>query len=299
METVALLLSSNVDLNSPIVCDRLNYHNSGHPPETALLLAIGTKELRMVQLLLDRGADVTAPATRGIQRTPLQKAAELGCYNIVKLLLSHGANAKGCPAVRGGATALQLAAIGGYIGLVEILSDAGADLLASGAKVDGRTALEGAAEHGRYDMVKYLVDQEPYPYEQLESAMQLAMENGHIAVADIIQSFQFEARTRPINSDLSISFDCSANSRSECGERVSNTSALRRHERTKHGSATDKGKFACEHCGRGFGRKDTLNRHRATHAKGRQFPCLDCGSIFRRQDSLSLHLKRLSTADCC
>jgi ankyrin repeat protein len=289
LETVALLLESNLHLESPIVYDRCNYRNSGHRSETALLLAIGTKQSKMVQLLLDRGADVNSPATRGILRTPLQRAAELGCYNILQVLIDHGANVNGCPAVRGGATALQLAAIGGYIGTVELLLDFGADLLASGAKVDGRTALEGAAEHGRIDMVKYLADQRRHPYERLENAEQLAAENGHIAVVEFIQSLQRESRTRSIDSDLCI--DCSAYSCDECGEKLSNASALRRHERTKHGNATDKKGFACERCGRGFGRKDTLDRHRATHAGSGQFPCVACGNIFRRQDTLSLHLK--------
>ena len=91
-----------------------------------------------------------------MKRTPLQKAAEVGNLKIVQLLMTRGADVNAPPAVRGGATALQLAAIGGYIGIVVVLLDNGANVFASAARMNGRTALEGAAEHGQIDMIKVL-----------------------------------------------------------------------------------------------------------------------------------------------
>ena len=57
------------------------------PLETALIVAIKTKNEQMVQLLLSYGAEVHRPAQRGLKRTPLQQACEIGSFKIVKLLL--------------------------------------------------------------------------------------------------------------------------------------------------------------------------------------------------------------------
>ena len=82
--------------------------------ETALLAAIDTKEIQKVQLFIDARANVNWPATKGVKRTPLQKAAEIGSFEITQLLIERDGLVNNEPAVRGGATALQLAAIGGY-----------------------------------------------------------------------------------------------------------------------------------------------------------------------------------------
>ena len=150
--------------------------------QTALLVAIDTKDIHKVQLLVDAGANVNWPATKGIKRTPIQKAAEIGSYAITQLLIKERGLVNNEPAIRGGATALQLAAIGGYIGIAELLLDNGAHVNAPPAKVYGRTALEGAAEHGRIDMLKLLCNAgAEFQGTEYEKARELAKNNGHMA----------------------------------------------------------------------------------------------------------------------
>ena len=162
--------------------------------ETALLAAVGTKDIQKVQLLIDAGADVNHPAMRGIKRTPLQKAAEIGSFGATQILIDNGALVNAQPAKRGGATALQLAAIGGFFGIAELLLDNGADINAPAAKVDGRTALEGAAEHGRIDMLRLLSNAGAKLHgSEYERALQLAKENGHMATRRYLESFSAEA----------------------------------------------------------------------------------------------------------
>lgn len=70
---------------------------------------------------MEAGADVQRPARRGLKRTPLQHACEIGSFKIVKLLLEYEADVNEAPADRNGATALQLTAVGGSIKIAELL----------------------------------------------------------------------------------------------------------------------------------------------------------------------------------
>lgn len=173
-----MLLNRNCNPNS-IVQFSINYP---YGRETALLAAISTKDIQKIQLLIDAGADVNRPATKGVKRTPLQRAAEIGSIQIAQMLLDNGGLVNAQPAWRGGATVIQLAAIGGYIGIAELLLENGADVNAPAARVLGRTALEGAAEHGRIDMLKLLFNvSAKFHGPEYERALQLAKENGHMA----------------------------------------------------------------------------------------------------------------------
>jgi ankyrin repeat protein len=119
-------------------------------------------------------------------------AAEKGRLEVVQILIEKGAEVNALPAMKGGATALQLAAIGGYIGIAEELLKQGARVNAPGSNICGRTALEGAAEHGRIDMVQYLLNAGAEitgsGYHQYTMAMQYAKENGHAAVCELLES---------------------------------------------------------------------------------------------------------------
>ena len=157
--------------------------------QTALLVAIDTKDIQKVKLVTGAGADVNWPAMKGIKRTPLQKSAEVGSYEITQLLIKEGGLVNNEPAVRGGATALQLAAIGGYIGIAVLLLETGADVNAPSAKVYGRTALEGAAEYGRIDMLKLLWNAgAKFQGNEYETARELAKKNGHMATRRYLES---------------------------------------------------------------------------------------------------------------
>ena len=170
-------------------------HNQ-FPRATALLIAIRAKKVAKVQLIIDAGADVNLPATRGITRTPLQSAVEVGSYQLVQLLIEKDAHVNAPPAITQGATAMQLAAIQGYVGIAELLLKHGADVNAPAAKFDGRTALEGAAEHGRIDMLRLLFNAGVSLYgpdgKHLETAVRLAEENGHMATSRYLTSMSQE-----------------------------------------------------------------------------------------------------------
>jgi ankyrin repeat protein len=123
---------------------------------STLLAAIDTENLPMVKFLVGNGADINHSFRTGLVRRPLQRAAEIGNFEIVQYLLECGAPVDCTPCYSGG-TALQLTAIGGYVGIAELLLEHGADINHLPAEGEGRTAFEGAAEWGRVDMMCLLV----------------------------------------------------------------------------------------------------------------------------------------------
>lgn len=124
---------------------------------TALQRACDRLNIDTVQLLLDAGADVNAPASPNRGKTALQAAAQRGVTPIINLLLQHGADCNALPAEQYGATALQFAAMEGRTSIVLLLLRAGAEINAAPSTTGGRTALEAAAEHGRLDVVSLLL----------------------------------------------------------------------------------------------------------------------------------------------
>ncbi|KAF2034443.1 ankyrin [Setomelanomma holmii] len=110
----------------------------------------------MVQLLVENGAEIDHGPRLGLIRTPLQRAVEIGKFDMVQYLLKRGAPVDSAPFYSGG-TPLQLAAIGGYVGVATLLLETGADPNHLPAKEHGRTALETATEWSRIDMMSLLV----------------------------------------------------------------------------------------------------------------------------------------------
>ena len=96
----------------------------GHEGFTPLLLAIESRNVRLVALLIDRGADVNQADRLG--RTPLVMAANLAQAEAVQVLIAHGAdvNAKQPK----GPSPLMLAAEQDDVTLVEVILAAGADM---------------------------------------------------------------------------------------------------------------------------------------------------------------------------
>ena len=169
--------------------------------ETALLAAIQTQSLPIVELLLSFGANADRPATHALLRTPLQKAAEIGNLEIVTLLINKGVSVNEAPAYRGGATALQLAAMGGFIVVMCKLLDHGADVHAPASKGPGRTAFQGTAEYGRIDALKVLWNAtfgHGFGAAEVERAQALAERNGHHAtkayIEELVQGLENEVR---------------------------------------------------------------------------------------------------------
>ncbi|KAK0636444.1 ankyrin repeat-containing domain protein, partial [Bombardia bombarda] len=122
-------------------------------------------------------------------RTPLQKAVETGNLELVNVLLNAGADVNAPAARARGGTALQLAAICGFLEIADILVEAGANINASPGEVDGRTALEGAAEHGRIDMLHFLLQKgaeiDKDQRKHYQRAIKYALSCGHNAAANV------------------------------------------------------------------------------------------------------------------
>jgi ankyrin repeat protein len=183
---IGKLLDAGCDPNS--VVTTASYGEHAYCSQTALLEAIQTSNKDLVQLLINRGADVRAEAILTVKRSPIQKAVEVDSLEIITLLLELGADVNSKPAPRGGATALQMAAIRGNCNIAAKLFEYRAALNAPPAQINGRWPLEGAAEHGRLDMIEFLwkMNCGSLPKEQCRKAMELAEENGHIACRDLI-----------------------------------------------------------------------------------------------------------------
>jgi hypothetical protein len=179
---VRRLLEAGCDPNSIVSLPESGYASN----MTALLAAIHTKGIGLVDLLLECGADVNTQTTRGLIRTPLQLAAELGCLDIVQLLIKKGAQVNASPARRGGGTALQLAAISGNCNIAAELLSHAADPEAPPSNLYGRWPIEGAAEHGRLDMIEYLLKVTVFDADKCKRAMEFAKENGHMGCHDLI-----------------------------------------------------------------------------------------------------------------
>ncbi|CAH0003643.1 unnamed protein product [Clonostachys byssicola] len=175
-------------------CSYGHYHfANGYPKilsslSTALLAAIGTKNEKLVDFLIEHGADINQPARRGVRYTPLQYACVVGRFKIIAGLVEHGADIKAPPAENGGGTALQFAAISGRIKIAQFLLARGADPNEPSAPMNGRTALEGAAEHGRLDMIKLLFEtaKGAFTQESLMRANLLARDRGHAGCSSFL-----------------------------------------------------------------------------------------------------------------
>src|SRR5690606_13822309 len=90
----------------------------------ALSLAIENRDVDMVQLLLDRGADASTPDVAG--ETPLMQAARTGTPGIVQALLERGVEVD-AREPHDEQTALMIGVRAGSSEVVALLLDAGAD----------------------------------------------------------------------------------------------------------------------------------------------------------------------------
>jgi hypothetical protein len=194
---VKRLLKAGCDPNSVVIAE--DSHNL-----TALLAAVKTQSVGLVQVLLDHGAKVNGEATNRRLQTPLQAAAESGCLEVVQLLLKNNANVNALPAPRRGGTALQLAAISGNCNIAAELLKHGANPLMKPSIVQGRWPLEGAAEHGRLDMISFLLRLNVYDADQCKRAAKFAEDNGHMGCKDLLLEhiLQWESMSDFAVSDL-------------------------------------------------------------------------------------------------
>ena len=146
--TLEVLLEGGADPNQSV---------QGSP---LLLLAVGDKNQRAVELLLAHHAEVNCTTPNGV--TPLQVAAELGLKPIAEVLLKAGAavNAKD----RNGETPLHEAVVNAHPELVELLLANKADPNAKNN--DGSTPLHLAVSFKQPEIVKLLLANKADPNER-------------------------------------------------------------------------------------------------------------------------------------
>ena len=183
--------SADYDLIRRVLDAGADVNEAGAEYYTAIQAAAAVGKLELVKEFYSRGADINAPAAFSRGRTALQAACsrEEVDMELVTFLLDNGAEINAEAGLERGLTALQGAAIQGHMDLACLLLERGANVNARLAMEHGRTALEGAAEHGRLDMVQFLLNFGGKDTEGgYDEAVELAEDEGHWAVADLIRN---------------------------------------------------------------------------------------------------------------
>jgi len=131
--------------------DTILHDRGQHRP--AVFLAVERGHLRLVDILCGRGCSLSSRDGTGI--TPLHMAASKGRSDIVQLLLQHGAHID-TPSSRGGNTPLHFAAAGNHHQVAQLLIEEGADV--NQQNFEGMTSLMFAANRGNLKTAKTLLD---------------------------------------------------------------------------------------------------------------------------------------------
>ena len=126
--------------------DRETFSNNGF---TALILAVNSKDIKMVNLLLQKGANVNACNPKN-GCSPLMYAARMGEKKILQSLLEFGADPN-CRN-RHGATAIMEAVNTDDAEIIELLIKYGAEI--NMRRRDGMTAIMLASRNNKIEIVK-------------------------------------------------------------------------------------------------------------------------------------------------
>jgi ankyrin repeat protein len=119
---------------------------------TPLGLACFFGHFKIVEYLVEKGADVNIPSSNSFQVAPIHSATAISNYEITDLLLRNGAdvNAK----QQSGVTPLHSAAHNGKIEIIKLLVKHGADINAK--TVDNKTPIDMAEEKNYSEAVNFI-----------------------------------------------------------------------------------------------------------------------------------------------
>ncbi|KGO65942.1 hypothetical protein PITC_021430 [Penicillium italicum] len=174
LDAVQRLLNNHAVLEAGFI-HQFEHEDTVQKDVTPLMLAAELGHSEIVQLLLNRGANVFA--TTDIKSTALYFAALRGHESIVETLSSHGGKKLLEMATVVGRTPLLAAAFKGHPFVIKFLLDKGADINAMGAGKEPNFK-------GRRDFAGYWVR----PENREMSAFSLAAQGGHLAALDVLLS---------------------------------------------------------------------------------------------------------------
>ncbi|OAQ89061.1 ankyrin repeat domain-containing protein 52 [Purpureocillium lilacinum] len=147
--------------------------NSGWTP---MDVASYSGHAEVVKLLLEKGADITIADNNG--RTPVHSASRNGHVKVVKLLLEKGA----AIAIAGnnGRTPVHSASLNGHAEVVKLLLEKGADITI--ADNDGWTPVNAASANGHFEVGADFAIADNYGWTPVNSASR----NGHVKVVKLL-----------------------------------------------------------------------------------------------------------------
>ena len=121
-------------------------------------LAASSNSVKLVRLILKKGATVNAFASRIRGRTTLQAAIKSGSTDLVEILIDAGSDLNAAASPNSGYTALQAAVKINNVKLVSKLISLGVDINTGPSLINGRTCLQEAARKGHSELVQILLN---------------------------------------------------------------------------------------------------------------------------------------------
>ncbi|KAL9636266.1 MAG: hypothetical protein Q9164_002929 [Protoblastenia rupestris] len=148
-ETLSILVNEHPVI---AVSEQIKAQGEGYHYGDALQAASSGGHQNIVQLLLEKGADVNAHS--GLHGNALQVASARGYQDLVQFLLDNGAEVNTRCGYSG--SALQAASSAGHQNIVQLLLNKGAKINTQSGEYSG--ALQAASSRGHRNIVKLLLD---------------------------------------------------------------------------------------------------------------------------------------------
>jgi ankyrin repeat protein len=141
--------------------------------------------LKIVELLIENGANVNAAMTNGW--TSLISASQKGRLEVARLLITHGANVNAAMTDDGN-TSLMQASLHGHLDVVKLLLENGANVNAA-TTTYGVTSLMRASEEGHLEVARLLIKHGANLNEAANpgwTSLMEACQKGHLEVARLL-----------------------------------------------------------------------------------------------------------------